>query len=82
MGSRETSDHQERKGRTGDMKRINVTVLEEYRGHIDPDRKYHLADIETGRELIGNLRKGDIENYVKSFHLTLVENPIFPMQPL
>ena len=40
-----------------DMEKINVKVLEEYRGHMDPERKYHLVDIETGREPIGNLKK-------------------------
>ena len=40
-----------------DMEKINVKVLEEYRGHMDPERKYHLVDIETGREPIGNLKR-------------------------
>lgn len=57
-----------------DMEKINVKVLEEYRGHMDPERKYHLVDIETGREPIGNLKKEEIENYANIFHLTLVEN--------
>jgi hypothetical protein len=56
------------------MEKINVKVLEEYRGHMDPERKYHLVDIETGREPIGNLKKEEIENYANIFHLTLVEN--------
>lgn len=58
------------------MKKINVKILEEYRGHMNPDRKYHLVDVETGRELVGNLKKEDIKNYVNSFHLTLVEKPL------
>lgn len=29
------------------MKEIKVRILEEYRDHTNPDRRYHLVDIET-----------------------------------
>lgn len=56
------------------MKEVKVRILEEYRGHVNPDRKYHLVDIATGREPIGNLKKEEIEHYINAFRLTLVEH--------
>lgn len=55
------------------MKELKVRILEEYRGHVNPDRKYHLVDIETGKEPVGNLKKEEISNCINYFHLTLVE---------
>ncbi len=55
------------------MKELKVRILEEYRDHINPERKYHLVDVETGREIIGNLKEEEIENYINAFHLTLTE---------
>ena len=55
------------------MKELNARILEEYRGNVDPDRKYHLVDMETGRIAVGNLKKEEIEHYINLFHLTLVE---------
>ncbi len=54
------------------MKEIKVRILEEYRDHVNPERKYHLEDVESGREIIGNLKKEDIEKYVTAFRLTLL----------
>lgn len=55
------------------MKEIKVKVLEDYQGHMNPDRKYHLVDIENDKRLVGNLKKEEIEQCVNNFHLTLVE---------
>ena len=55
------------------MKEIKVRIIEEYRGHVNPKRKYHLVDIETGKEIIKNLKEEDIGHYIKAFHLTLIK---------
>lgn len=55
------------------MKELKVRILKEYRGNVDPHRKYHLVDIETGKIAVGNLKKEEIEHYINLFHLTLVE---------
>ena len=50
------------------MKELKVRILEESRGHSNPERKYHLVDIKTGKEPISNLKKEEIENYINAFH--------------
>lgn len=55
------------------MKDIKVKILEEYRGHVNPKRKYHLVDIETRKEIIKNLKKEDIDHYIDAFNLTLIK---------
>lgn len=54
-------------------KELKVRIFKQCRGHVNPGRKYHLVDIETGKEVIGNLKKEDIEHYINAFSLTLVE---------
>ena len=55
------------------MEEIKVEILEEYRGNINPDRKFHLVNIETGKEPVSNLTEQEIEHYVNLFHFTLIE---------
>ena len=56
------------------MEELKVRILEEYRGNINPERKYHLVDISNGREAVGNLKKEEIKPIIDLFHLTLIED--------
>lgn len=56
------------------MEELKVKILEEYRGNVNPERKYHLVDVSNGREAVGNLKKEEIKPIIDLFHLTLVED--------
>lgn len=52
---------------------IRVKLIKEYRGNINPNRMYHLYDIDNQKECISNLLFEEIESKLKIFKLTLVK---------
>lgn len=55
------------------MEEIKVRVVEEYRGNVNPERRYCLVDAETGKVIAWNLKKKEIPSCIDAFHLTLVK---------
>lgn len=55
------------------MKELKVRLVEEYRGNVNPERKYHLYDIKKQSECVQNLTKEEVEPIIKKFKLTLVK---------
>lgn len=55
------------------MEEIKVRVVEEYRGNVNPERKYCLVDVGTGKAVAWNLKRKEIVSCADAFHLTIVE---------
>lgn len=57
------------------MEKKKVKLIErENPRHVNPNRKYHLLDLETGVECVGNLLYSEIHNLCESANLEIVEN--------
>lgn len=55
------------------MKELRVKVVEIPNTNNDPERRFHLWDIEKGKICMGNLKKEEIPYAAEIFNITVVE---------
>lgn len=55
------------------MKELRVKIIEIPNTNTDPERRFHLWDIEKGKICLGNLKKEEIPYAVEIFNIAVVE---------
>lgn len=52
--------------------KLKVKLIEEDRGHVNPERKYHFFDIDSGKYPVSNMIKEEVEHFASLFNLEII----------